>query len=322
MKGPAFVPTQKPQPQPDTTFRSPVREEMKVMTTVFSSHPVNKDSSDEENTSTKTIHKSLVTHRAKIAENANTPPNPVSTTNKQSMGYVTVRNIESETSYLENSWSLFVLKELEDNAFDWLNDYYPANGIKDREIRKIAVRIWVTKAQDIDTEFIHIAVRNSNVNNIPAFQDLDKTFDFYVWHSTKRNQHRMTTGSLGDALKRCLGMGYATWTSGYNPDEAFDERQWDEPVIITVNQLEFGVFINVDTALEQLSAKIEQTKKPMRDVGSDTEVEVTLPIPKSYYDTRYVISKIVEYYKIYKIGKSRTLFSLGLDDEYKNRGTI
>ena len=48
----------------------------------------------------------------------------------------------------------------------------------------------------------------------------------------KRNQHRMTTGSLGDALKRCLGMGYASWTSDYNPDETFEEKQWDEPVII------------------------------------------------------------------------------------------
>ena len=40
------------------------------------------------------------------------------------MAYVTVKNIESETSYLERDWSLFVLKELEDNAFDWLNDYF------------------------------------------------------------------------------------------------------------------------------------------------------------------------------------------------------
>src|SRR4029079_8674911 len=59
--------------------------------------------------------------RNKMNKNMRPPPKsnskPVSTTDKQSMAYVTIRNIESETSYLENEWPPFVLKELADNAF-------------------------------------------------------------------------------------------------------------------------------------------------------------------------------------------------------------
>ena len=42
------------------------------------------------------------------------------------MAYVTVKNIENETSHVEADWTLFILKELIDNAWDWLNDDYPA----------------------------------------------------------------------------------------------------------------------------------------------------------------------------------------------------
>lgn len=132
-------------------------------------------------------------------------PKAVSTTESQSMAYVTLKNIESETSYLEQDWALFAFKELLDNAWDWLNDEYPITMTdNNKDIRNIAVRFWVTKDKDnADYDFLHVAVRNSNVNNITVFEKLKKIFDFKVWHGTKRYQHRMTTGSLGDALKRC-----------------------------------------------------------------------------------------------------------------------
>ena len=40
-------------------------------------------------------------------------------------GYFTVSGIENEISLTENDWPCFALKELLDNAYDWLNDYYP-----------------------------------------------------------------------------------------------------------------------------------------------------------------------------------------------------
>lgn len=85
----------------------------------------------------------------KMDENSHSPKKskirqvPVSTTDRQSMAYVTVRNIESATSHLQVNWPIFVLKELEGNAYDWLNDNYKAKNSEDKEFRKIAVRIWI-----------------------------------------------------------------------------------------------------------------------------------------------------------------------------------
>lgn len=236
---------------------------------------------------------------------------PVSTTDKQSMAYVTIGNIETETSYLEEDWSLFVLKEFLDNAFDWLNDYYPAaKSLEDKDFRRIGVQIWIT--QDCNDRFIHISIRNSNPKNFPAFENLSNMFDFYSWHSTKRNQHRMTTGSLGDALKRCLGMGYATWTSDYNPDESLEEKQWNQPAIIRCNGKESKVFIKVDNSSQRIWAEIEQEIKPSTpmDLGNDTEVEITLPLPRSENDNDYWVNRLKDYFKMYKIGKSSIIFTL------------
>jgi hypothetical protein len=241
---------------------------------------------------------------------------PVSTTDKQSMAYVTVKNIESETSYLERDWPLFVLKELEDNAYDWLNDYYPAKNPKEKENRKMAVRIWITTDEAVNgNRFVHLAVRNSNVDNIPTFEDLKKTFDVNSWHSTKRNQHRMTCGSLGDALKRCLGMGYASWTSKNDPDETFEEKQWNEPVIVRCNGREYKAFIRVDNSKQKIWTELQQEEKLSRDIGNDTEVEVTLPLPTTKIPDTFCtpeehwVTKLARYYDMYKIGKSRTDFS-------------
>src|SRR5690349_21578090 len=48
---------------------------------------------------------------------------PVVTSTKQSISYVTVKGIESETSYLKRDWPLFILKELSDNAYDFYKCY-------------------------------------------------------------------------------------------------------------------------------------------------------------------------------------------------------
>lgn len=153
------------------------------------------------------------------------------------------------------------------------------------------------------------------MNNKPAFEKLYKTFDFYVWHSTKRNQHRMTTGSLGDALKRCLGMGYASWTSNYNPDETFEEKEWNEPLIIRANGFEYKAFIKVDTSRQTIWIEIQQEEKPTMEVGNDTETEVTLPLPKSLDNEAFWIARLRRYYNIYKIGKSRTDFNLIVNNQ-------
>jgi hypothetical protein len=59
---------------------------------------------------------------------------PVATSTVKLMSYITVKAIESETSYLLLQWPIFAFKELLDNAWDFLNDYYSNNPKEDRKI--------------------------------------------------------------------------------------------------------------------------------------------------------------------------------------------
>ena len=142
------------------------------------------------------------------------------------MAYITVKGIESETSYLRREWILFALKELADNAFDFLNDYDPSPA-NPKESRRIVIRTCIDRIVKREDRMFRMAVKNSNVNNFqPIFENLNDILDFNQWCSTKRYQYRETCGSLGDGLKRILGMGYASWTSNDNLDLAYEYNQW------------------------------------------------------------------------------------------------
>jgi hypothetical protein len=241
-----------------------------------------------------------------------TPPpskkkGPVATVTRQSMAYITVKGIESETSYLERDWPLFALKELADNGFDFLNDYY-SNA--QREARKIAIRAWIDSIPNIDDRvMLRMTVRNSNADNIPVFENLEDVFDFNQWCSTKRYQYRETCGSLGDGLKRVLGMGYALWTSNDNLELSYEYNQWHEPLILRFNKMEYKAFILVD------DDKIEVNVKGPTwfDAPDFTEVQIALPVTTKLLwgkpPTEYWLSKLEKYYKIYKVVKRQIEFS-------------
>jgi hypothetical protein len=266
---------------------------------------------------------SLVCKHRKIDKNTNPPSRgPVATSTKQSMSYVTVKGIESETSYLKRDWPIFILKELSDNAYDFMNDHY-ANRSKDARLIAIRVKIDddVTSGSDLFNMF-HMRVRNSNVDNIPVFEHLDKILDFSLWCSTKRDQHRETCGSLGDGLKRGLGMGYASWADGIDDKDSFIDKQWDEPLIVRHNGNEYRVFIRVDKSNQNIWTKLHGPYEIAADaiaLGNDTETEVALPVPTSH---RYAtLANLEKYYRIYKIAKSNTYFSFDVDDKNR-RGSI
>jgi hypothetical protein len=229
---------------------------------------------------------------------------PVATSTVKLMSYITVKAIESETSYPLFLWPIFALKELMDNAWDFLNDYYPNNPKGDR---KIAVTIKVDLKPDGGKNILRIKVRNSNVDNISVFDDLDSVFDYDRWYSTKRYQHRETCGSLGDFLKRGLGMGYASWTEGVNDDNSFTDKQWEEPLIVIHNGQENRVYITVNKGSnEPIKVEFEEGSSHSTTY---TEVDVALPIDR-FIEAR--VRELEQYYKIYKIGKSRTDFSFNL----------
>ena len=235
----------------------------------------------------------------------------VSTSTKQTMNYVTAKSIESETSYVERDWPIFCLKELLDNAYDFLNDNYSASP---KEHRMISVWIGISKQDKI----LRIRVLNSNVNNVIVFDNLKATFDFNQWYSSKRDQHRLTCGSLGDALKRILGMGYASVTR-IDMGDSFQDKQWNEPLILRFNGKEYRIFILVNKSKQEINSEIEgpyEWKCGSNSKGSTSciEIEIALPVLQDHDDHHYYYhlnleDKLRNYYSIYKIAKSRIEFS-------------
>ena len=75
-----------------------------------------------------------------------------------------------------------------DNAYDFLNDNY---GTSPKQDMMIAVWIRILKQDKI----LRMKALNSNVDNVAVFDNLQATFDFNQWYSSKRDQHRLTCGS-------------------------------------------------------------------------------------------------------------------------------
>ena len=132
---------------------------------------------------------------------------------------------------------------------------------------------------------------------------------------SKRNQHRMTCGSLGDFLKRVLGMGFASWTGNYNPHDSFQDRQWEEPLILRFNGNEVKTFIKVDRDRSTIESDINEPT--LFDAPNFTEVDITLPVHEYWNQHelekggyKALLNKLENYYKNYRIAKkSRTDFS-------------
>jgi hypothetical protein len=200
-----------------------------------------------------------------------------------------------------------------DNGFDFLNDYYSNEG---KESRNIAVCVKIEPG-DRNTRrgILRLSVRNSNVRDVPVFENIDEIFDYNIWGSTKRNQHRMSCGSLGDFLKRALGMGYASLTSGDNAQDSFEDRQWEEPIILRFNGKDVRVFLRVDRDNWAVWCDIQEPT--LFNAPNFTEVEIALPVPEHGNQPGFLngghnalLHKLEHYYKIYKIAKkSRTSFS-------------
>ena len=181
-----------------------------------------------------------------------------------------------------------------------MNDFYSQSPNEDR---KIGVNIEIDRKPQGQKDIIRIRVRNSNVDNIPVFENLHATFNFDQWYSTKRYQHRETCGSLGDFLKRGLGMGYAAWTEGIDDDNSFTDEQWEEPLIVRHNGKETRVFIVVNKGSSE-PIKVEFEDGPS---SNDTYTEVEVAMPLSYWNES-LTHQLEEYYRRYKIGKSKIEF--------------
>jgi hypothetical protein len=230
-----------------------------------------------------------------------TLPVPHTTSTKQMTGYITVAGIQSETSRQEKEWPHFAMKELVENAYDFMNDYYPD---APRNERKIAVSVNIEPAE-IGYLF-RLKVRNSNLKNFAVFENLSATFDFNIWSSSKRNQKRIVCGALGDFLKRALGMGYASWTSKDDDPNSFEDKQWPYPLILRFNGQEHKIFLVVEN--QQPYSHIQP---PTKIKDSDfIEVEIVLPLSETWKESHEILLQELEQeYKKNKFAKSRIEFS-------------
>lgn len=269
---------------------------------------------DSQNKITKKLHGGTDSNSIRI-------PAAVWTTTRQSMAYVTVRGIESDTSWPVQEWPKQSAKELISNAYDFLRDHYP-DGTK--ETRKIAVFVKINSISDKDSvdedrkrTTIRLLVRNSNIDNIPVFENLEAVFDYTQFHSTKRNQHREVSGALGDYLKRGLGMGYALWTNGFDRESlTANSKQWPEPIILRFNGQERKVFLEVDWDNQAYGPKYEQPRE--FDAPDFTEVQVTLPLDyilkiNRDHGKRWILEEIRGYFNRNKIGNTNTEFSFNAE---------
>jgi hypothetical protein len=172
---------------------------------------------------------------------------------------------------------------------------------------------------DARTVVIRIAVRNSNVENVPMFENIEKIFDYTEFHSTKRNQHRMVTGALGDFLKRSLGMGYASCTENYDRERKDSavaaDKQWPEPVVIRHNGEEEQVHLHVEWDKQEYWPIISHSVQYGAPIF--TEVQVTLPLDSILkklggdrnYGISYILSDMRKFFYRNNVGKTNTEFT-------------
>lgn len=222
----------------------------------------------------------------------------VNTSSKQSMGYVTVNGITQRTNIAQRDFPIFCLKELLDNAADFLDNNY--RSYKDTRIITVNIKR--------ENDLLRVAVRNSNDRNLIPFADLKAVFDYDRFYSTKRNQHRISRGALGDALKEILSMGYAL-VNNMDREDSFIDKQWEEPLILRFNGKEYKVYIRVDKADEKISTRIDD---PPQQIGCSNyiEVEVALPIIGTESGLIY---RLQQYCKKYTLFRNKIEFQFHWD---------
>jgi hypothetical protein len=250
-----------------------------------------------------------------------TKAGPVSTSTKQITGYTTINGIYTETGVRDHQYPEFTVKELLENAYDYLQVSYPVENGNTKETRTIAISLRIepipavtSNSLNVISDIIRITVRNSNVDNLSVFENLDAIFDYDNWYSSKRNQYRGTTGALGDFLKRALGMAYALWTADFNPDDSLEERQWNEPIIFRYNGIERKVYIEVEPGQKVLPRFDEPTDY---DTPGFTEVEIAMPISTEWKQASHgynsLISRISNYCRSARLSKIKTDLSFTVD---------
>ena len=137
---------------------------------------------------------------------------------------------------------IYSIKELLDNAIDFLWKYYPGSS-------DALVTVNIT----ISDSLFHIKVRNTNSRNIPVFPNLSAIFDYEMTYGSKQNQHIISRGLLGDAAKQIGTWPYVLMHTEDDGRE-FSNKQWEIPLIIRANKRATRVLPYIDKHNQRITA--------------------------------------------------------------------
>ena len=172
------------------------------------------------------------------------------------MDYISLNNITKRTGTDKQHLIPFVVKELLDNAVDYVETF----GRKSDSDPVIGLKITDKK----------IIISNTNLQSKRNSFNLDKLNSIFAFDSTfssKANLYKITKGYMGDALKEVLCIPYAL---------ARDlGKEWNEPLIIKYDDKTYQIKPVLNRSEQTIKPDIKV--QPRNDNSDETVIEVSLP---------------------------------------------
>jgi hypothetical protein len=172
--------------------------------------------------------------------------------------YVRLKDFTKKTGIEKEDCHAFCVKELLDNAADFIEKFRYSNAVITLDIKN-----------DNKAGVMTISVSNTNHSNKAAFDNLDQIFNYKRSYSSKSNQYRITRGAQGDALKELGTMGYML----VNSRESGEDNNWKYPFVFQHNNKIDKVYIEVDRKHKTIRRRFEHSS------CDDTGTKVTIMLP-------------------------------------------
>ena len=198
---------------------------------------------------------------------AKTPVTPVFSSQKLLMDYISIKGISERIGLAENDLVIFILKELLDNALDFV-EVYGSDGSNRNQDGEVTEKVGnIDVKVNITNNKIAISYCNFGVESLSTSR-LKSIFYFDRFYSSKKNIYRISRGSIGDALKEVICIPYALAA-----DKGIEN--WNEPICINGNKMKHRVYLKVNRVEQTLGVDIEEQLP--QSTGDYTTIEVSLP---------------------------------------------
>jgi 5S rRNA maturation endonuclease (ribonuclease M5) len=227
------------------------------------------------------------------------PPSSLANTNRdeivfssqksQFADYTTWKGIENKTGIEKDDAVSFLVKELLDNAFDYLE-----TGTRTAtNLIKPEIHVVIERSQE---KYVRITVCNSSYQNNLVFTSntLKSIFDFDRYHSSKRNQFKITKGALGDALKEVLCI----------PNILAHEAEianWNYPLYVISQQKLYQIQLITDRINQIIYSQIKESDSEIATTEIQhyhpecTQIILTLPIINNDYTYTKLYRFVLDY---------------------------